>query len=91
MIEISELDANRCLLEEILLLASNYIHLVVINHLQISTGKRFAAKVLNKTLLKGREHLIRNEIMVLSKISKGHKNIVSLVDYFETMHNRNPF
>ena len=30
---------------------------------------------------------IRNEIAVLKKVSMGHKNILTLVDYFETMNN----
>ncbi|KAI9293308.1 putative calmodulin-dependent protein kinase type 1 [Neoconidiobolus thromboides FSU 785] len=53
----------------------------------VETGERYAAKVLNKSLMRGREHLIRNEILVLSKVSKGHPNIVSLMDYFETTNN----
>jgi serine/threonine protein kinase len=30
---------------------------------------------------------VRNEIAVLKKVSLGHRNILSLVDYFETMNN----
>ncbi|RDX41969.1 Pkinase-domain-containing protein [Lentinus brumalis] len=30
---------------------------------------------------------VRNEIAVLKKVSKGHRNIVTLHDYFETAHN----
>lgn len=30
---------------------------------------------------------VRNEIAVLKKVSSGHKNIVTLHDYFETAHN----
>ena len=37
--------------------------------------------------MEGREHMIRNEINILRKISQGHKNILSLVDYFETLNN----
>ncbi|CAO3670987.1 unnamed protein product [Umbelopsis ramanniana] len=37
--------------------------------------------------MEGREHMIRNEINVLRKISQNHKNILSLVDYFETLNN----
>jgi hypothetical protein len=33
--------------------------------------------------MEGREYMVRNEINVLKKISKGHKNIVTLHDYFE--------
>lgn len=38
--------------------------------------------------MEGREHMIRNEINIMRKISQGHKNILSLVDYFETLNNR---
>lgn len=38
----------------------------------------------------GREHMVRNEIAVLKKVSMGHQNILTLVDYFETMNNRTP-
>lgn len=31
---------------------------------------------------------VRNEIAVLKKVSVGHRNILTLVDYFETMNNR---
>ncbi|BGP74400.1 Calcium/calmodulin-dependent protein kinase type I [Rhodotorula toruloides] len=44
--------------------------------------------VINKRLMAGREHMIRNEISVLKSISQGHKNIVTLWDYFETQNNR---
>lgn len=37
--------------------------------------------------MEGREHMIRNEINILKKISQGNKNILSLVDYFETLNN----
>jgi hypothetical protein len=30
---------------------------------------------------------VRNEIAVLKKVSMGHQNILTLVDYFETMNN----
>ena len=33
---------------------------------------------------------VRNEIAVLKRVSMGHQNILTLVDYFETMNNR-PF
>lgn len=33
---------------------------------------------------------VRNEIAVLKKVSMGHQNILTLVDYFETMNNRRP-
>lgn len=35
----------------------------------------------------GREHMVRNEIAVLKRVSAGHKNIVQLHDFFETTHN----
>lgn len=38
--------------------------------------------------MEGREHMIRNEINVLRRISQNHNNILSLVDYFETLNNR---
>lgn len=53
----------------------------------IETGKYYACKIINKKLMEGKEHMIRNEINVLRKISEGHKNILSLVDYFETTNN----
>ncbi|RKP10166.1 putative calmodulin-dependent protein kinase type 1 [Thamnocephalis sphaerospora] len=53
----------------------------------IETGERFAVKVLNKKLMAGREHLIRNEITVLKRVSQGHPHILALRDYFETQNN----
>ncbi|KAG0231883.1 hypothetical protein BGX31_005330 [Mortierella sp. GBA43] len=53
----------------------------------IETGKRYAVKVINKKLMEGKEHMIRNEIAVLHRISIAHPNILSLVDYFETLNN----
>ncbi|KAG9321968.1 hypothetical protein KVV02_002851, partial [Mortierella alpina] len=53
----------------------------------IETGKRYAVKVINKKLMEGKEHMIRNEIAVLRRISIGHANILTLVDYFETLNN----
>lgn len=41
--------------------------------------------------MEGREHMIRNEINILKKISQGNRNILSLVDYFETMNNCNKY
>jgi hypothetical protein len=37
-------------------------------------------------LTNGRQ--VRNEIAVLKRVSMGHRNILTLVDYFETMNNR---
>ncbi|KAG9304043.1 hypothetical protein G9A89_005953 [Geosiphon pyriformis] len=53
----------------------------------IETGEYYAVKVINKKLMEGREHMVRNEIAVLKRISQGNKNILTLVDYFETMNN----
>ncbi|KAJ3273029.1 hypothetical protein HK104_004349 [Borealophlyctis nickersoniae] len=54
---------------------------------QIKSGQKFAVKVISKRLMQGREHMILNEIEVLKKVSKGHPNIVTLWDYFETPNN----
>ncbi|KAK7042206.1 Pkinase-domain-containing protein [Favolaschia claudopus] len=51
------------------------------------TGGVYACKIINKHLMRGREYLVRNEIDVLDKISRGHPNIVTLEDYFESKHN----
>ncbi|RIA87656.1 kinase-like domain-containing protein [Glomus cerebriforme] len=53
----------------------------------IKTGQYFAVKIINKKLMEGREHMVRNEINVLKKVSQGHRNILTLVDYFETVNN----
>ncbi|KAI9471839.1 MAG: kinase-like domain-containing protein [Benjaminiella poitrasii] len=55
--------------------------------MHIETKKFYAVKVISKKLMEGREHMVRNEINILRKVSEGHKNILSLVDYFETMNN----
>ncbi|KAF2211945.1 hypothetical protein CERZMDRAFT_121310 [Cercospora zeae-maydis SCOH1-5] len=60
---------------------------VVKECVHIDTGRYFAAKVINKRLMAGREHMVRNEIAVLKRVSMGHQNILTLVDYFETMNN----
>jgi len=60
---------------------------VVKEAVHIKTGKYYACKVINKKLMEGREHMIRNEIAVLKTISSGHMNVVTLHDYFETAHN----
>ncbi|TFK67613.1 Pkinase-domain-containing protein [Pluteus cervinus] len=60
---------------------------IVKEAIHIKTGKYYACKVINKKLMEGREHMVRNEIAVLKRISSGHKNIVTLHDYFETAHN----
>jgi serine/threonine protein kinase len=60
---------------------------VVKEAVHIKTGKYYACKVINKKLMEGREHMVRNEIAVLKRVSSGHPNIVTLHDYFETSHN----
>ncbi|KAL5514677.1 hypothetical protein ACEPAG_1993 [Sanghuangporus baumii] len=60
---------------------------VVKEAVHIKTGKYYACKVINKKLMEGREYMVRNEIAVLKRVSKGHRNIVTLHDYFETTHN----
>ncbi|KAF8874840.1 kinase-like domain-containing protein [Infundibulicybe gibba] len=60
---------------------------IVKEAIHIKTGKYYACKVINKKLMEGREHMVRNEIAVLKRISSGHRNIVTLHDYFETSHN----
>ncbi|KAF8580089.1 Pkinase-domain-containing protein [Ramaria rubella] len=60
---------------------------IVKEAVHIKTGKYYACKVINKKLMEGREHMVRNEIHVLKRVSKGHANIVTLHDYFETAHN----
>lgn len=50
----------------------------------VETSKMYAAKVVNKRLMRGREHLVKNEIVVLKRVSRGHPNVLTLVDYFET-------
>jgi serine/threonine protein kinase len=60
---------------------------VVKEAVHIKTGKYYACKVINKKLMEGREHMVRNEIAVLKKVSIGHRNVVTLHDYFETAHN----
>jgi serine/threonine protein kinase len=60
---------------------------IVKEAIHVKTGKYYACKVINKKLMEGREHMVRNEIAVLKRISSGHPNIVTLHDYFETSHN----
>ncbi|KAI8909706.1 kinase-like domain-containing protein [Gorgonomyces haynaldii] len=54
---------------------------------KIATNERYACKMISKKLMQGREDMIVNEINILKKVSKGHPNIVTLVDYFETPNN----
>lgn len=60
---------------------------VVKEAVHIKTGQYFACKVISKKLMEGRENMVRTEISVLSKISSGHRNVVTLHDYFETANN----
>ncbi|KAF9580360.1 hypothetical protein BGW38_003031 [Lunasporangiospora selenospora] len=53
----------------------------------IQTGERFAVKIISKRLMAGKEHMIRNEIAVLQRISRGHAHILTMVDFFETHNN----
>ena len=53
----------------------------------IETNKYYACKVISKRLMSGRESMVRNEIAVLKKISLGHPNVLTLIDYFETTNN----
>lgn len=53
----------------------------------LESEKWYASKVINKQLMRGREHLVKNEIVVLKRVSRGHPNILTLVDYFETDNN----
>jgi len=55
--------------------------------IHIDTHQFFAIKVINKKLMAGREHMVRNEIAVLKRVSQGHDAILTLVDYFETANN----
>lgn len=60
---------------------------VVKEAVHIKTGQYYACKVISKKLMEGREHMVRNEIQALKRVSQGHRSIVTLVDYFETMNN----
>lgn len=60
---------------------------VVKECVHITTGRYYAAKVINKRLMTGREHMVRNEIAVLKRVSLGHRHVLTLVDYFETNNN----
>ncbi|KAG0366372.1 kinase-like domain-containing protein [Gamsiella multidivaricata] len=60
---------------------------VVKEAVSIETGRKYAVKVISKKLMEGKEHMIRNEIAVLRRISVGHANILTLADSFETLNN----
>ncbi|EGV64116.1 Calcium/calmodulin-dependent protein kinase type I [Yamadazyma tenuis] len=50
----------------------------------IKTSRHYAAKRYTKKLVYGIEDMLQNEFSVLKAISQSHKNLLSLVDYFET-------
>ncbi|KAJ3076244.1 hypothetical protein HDU98_004857 [Podochytrium sp. JEL0797] len=56
---------------------------------KISTGEKFAVKVINKEFMLNihKPHLIANEVEVLKKVSKGSPFIVSLYDSFDDEEN----
>ncbi|CCU98311.1 unnamed protein product [Malassezia sympodialis ATCC 42132] len=60
---------------------------VVKEAVHIESGKYYACKVISKQLMRGREHMVRNEITSMKRVSQEHPGVVSLVDYFETMNN----
>jgi len=60
---------------------------IVKEAIHVKTGKTYAVKVINKKLMRGKEFMILNEIEILKRVSKGHPNIVTLYDYFETPNN----
>lgn len=49
-----------------------------------SNGAHYAAKQYAKRLVYGMESLLQSEFKILKRVSFGHKNILSLIDYFET-------
>ncbi|KAJ2773075.1 Calcium/calmodulin-dependent protein kinase type I, partial [Coemansia nantahalensis] len=54
----------------------------------ISTGQRFAGKVINRSRVSSsNSHLVQNEIAILKKLSHKHPNLLALVDYFNTPRN----
>jgi len=60
---------------------------IVKEAVHVKTGKTYAVKVINKKLMRGKEFMILNEIEILKRVSKGHPNITTLYDYFETPNN----
>ncbi|KAL7266794.1 Calcium/calmodulin-dependent protein kinase type I [Rhizina undulata] len=63
------------------------LYSIVKECVHIDTGRYYAVKVINKRFIVGREDMVRNEIAVLKRVSMGHQNILTMVDYFETMNN----
>jgi len=60
---------------------------IVKEAIHVKTNKKYAVKVINKKLMRGKEFMILNEIEILKRVSRGHPNIVTLYDYFETPNN----
>lgn len=44
--------------------------------MHIKTGQYYACKVISKRLMEGREHMVRNEIAALKKVSQVRPRIV---------------
>jgi len=61
-----------------------YFYFIIINYKKIETGKKFAAKVINKEFMAGKEMFFINELNILKKVSMAHPNLVTLHSYFET-------
>ncbi|ORY06427.1 putative calmodulin-dependent protein kinase type 1 [Basidiobolus meristosporus CBS 931.73] len=57
---------------------------VVKEAIHIESGETYAVKIVSK---KVKDKNIPHEISVLKKVSRGHENILSLIDYFETQEN----
>ncbi|KAK9765734.1 Calcium/calmodulin-dependent protein kinase type I [Basidiobolus ranarum] len=57
---------------------------VVKEAVHVESGETYAVKIVSK---KVKDKNIPHEINVLKKVSKGHENILSLIDYFETEEN----
>ncbi|CAB4485013.1 kinase-like protein [Rhizophagus irregularis] len=53
----------------------------------IKTKQYFAVKIINKKTMEGRWDMIVNELNILKNISQGHRYILTLVDYFESINN----
>lgn len=48
------------------------------------TGRHYAAKRYSKKLIYGMETMLQSEFQILKALLNGHKNILLMVDYFET-------
>ncbi|XP_068702307.1 serine/threonine-protein kinase DCLK1-like isoform X3 [Montipora foliosa] len=46
------------------------------------TNKEYALKIISKAKVKGKEHMVENEISILRRVK--HKNIVELIEEYET-------